>query len=333
MARIGVVRLPIALAVLLMAGPLAAHPLAPALLEIRALGDGGAEVGWKLPRTHPLGADAVPRLPERCHAVTPATTAVDGTGLTSRWRVECGSAPLTGERIGVDRLAALPSGAVIRVVFADGRIAEGILSRDQPDFVVPAEPRPWDVFASYVRLGVNHILTGPDHLLFVFGLVLLAGVTRRLLATVTAFTLGHSVTLTAAALGLVAVPVAPIEVAIAASVFVLAVELARDPSPPSAIRRRPWVMAFVFGLLHGLGFASALTEAGLPAGEIPLALLGFNLGIEVGQIAFVGCVLALGRSLRPLARRMPRWGRWVPVYAMGSLAALWWIERTAAVLR
>jgi hypothetical protein len=92
-------------------------------------------------------------------------------------------------------------------------------------------------------------------------------------------------------------------------------------------------MAFVFGLLHGLGFASALTQAGLPAGEIPLALFGFNVGIEVGQIAFVGCVLAIGTSLRPLARRMPLWGRWVPVYAMGSLAALWWIERTATLFR
>src|SRR5215470_10504786 len=206
MVRIDVVRLPVALAVLLVAGSLA--------------------------------AGAVPRLPERCHAVTAATTAVDGTGLTSRWRVECGSASLTGERIGVDRLTALPSGAVVRVVFADGRVAEGILSRDHPDFVVPAEPRPWDVFAAYVRLGVGHILTGPDHLLFVFGLVLLAGATRRLLATVTAFTLGHSITLTLAALGLVRLPPAPIEVAIAASVFVLAVELARDAGRPSAIRRR-----------------------------------------------------------------------------------------------
>src|SRR5262249_29451729 len=262
-----------------------------------------------------------------------ATTAVDGTGLTSRWRVECGSASLTGERIGVDRLTALSSGAVVRVVFADGRVAEGILSRDHPDFVVPAEPRPWDVFASYVRLGVNHILTGPDHLLFVFGLVLLAGTTRRLLATVTAFTLGHSVTLTAAALGLVAVPVAPIEVAIAASVFVLAVELARDPDRASAIRRRPWTMAFAFGLLHGLGFAGALAEAGLPRDEIPLALLGFNLGIETGQVAFVACVLAAGAALWPLVRRLPPWRRWVSAYAMGSLAAFWWIERTAALFR
>ena len=199
----------------------------------------------------------------------------------------------------------LPSGAVVRVVFADGRVAEGIIARDRPTFVVPDAPRPWDILAAYVRLGVGHILAGPDHLLFVFGLVLLAGATRRLLATVTAFTLGHSVTLTAAALGLVAVPVDPIEVAIAASVFVLAVELARDPGRASAIRRRPWVMAFAFGLLHGFGFAGALAEAGLPGDEIPLALLGFNLGIEAGQVAFVACVLAAGAALWPLAHRAP----------------------------
>jgi hydrogenase/urease accessory protein HupE len=327
------VRPVLALAVVLVAGPLAAHPLAPALLEIRELGNGLADVTWKVPRDRPPGAAAVPRLPERCRALTPEVTGVDGAGMATRWRVDCGAASLAGERLGVTHPEMLPSGAVVRVVFSDGRVAEGVLAGEPPFFEVPATPRPWRVLVDYARLGVGHILTGPDHLLFVFGLVLLAGASRRLLTTVTAFTLGHSVTLAAAALGLVRLPAAPIEVAIAASVFVLAVELARDPDRPSAIRRRPWVMAFVFGLLHGLGFASALTEAGLPAGEIPLALLGFNLGIEVGQIVFVGCVLAIGRSLRPLARRMPRWGRWVPVYAMGSLAALWWIERTATLFR
>jgi hydrogenase/urease accessory protein HupE len=327
------VRLVLALAVVLVAVPLAAHPLAPALLEIHELGGGGAEVTWKLPRARPPGPAAVPVLPERCRAVTPEVTAVDGAGVATRWRVECGAASLARERIGVEHPEGLPSGAVVRIVFADGRVAEGIIAGDQRVFVVPEEPRRWDVFVAYARLGVSHILTGPDHLLFVFGLVLLADTTRRLLATVTAFTLGHSVTLAAAALGLVEVPVAPIEVAIAASVFVLAVELARDPTRPSAIRRRPWAMAFGFGLLHGLGFASALAEAGLPGGEIPLALLGFNLGIEAGQIAFVACVLAARTFLRPLARRRPLWGRWVPVYAMGSLAALWWIERTATLFR
>jgi len=327
------VRLVLALAAVLAAVPLAAHPLAPALLEIRELGNGIADVTWKVPRDRPPGAAAVPRLPERCHALTTEETGVDGAGLATRWRVDCGAAPLAGERIGVAHPEMLPSGAVVRVVFPDGRVAEGVLAGDPPVFQIPAAPRPWRVLLDYARLGIGHILSGPDHLLFVFGLVLLAGASRRLLTTVTSFTLGHSVTLAAAVLGLVRLPPAAIEVAIAASVFVLAVELARDPGRPSAIRRRPWVMAFVFGLLHGLGFASALTQAGLPAGEIPLALFGFNVGIEIGQIAFVGCVLAMGRSLRPLARRMPLWGRWVPVYAMGSLAALWWIERTATLFR
>ena len=149
----------------------------------------------------------------------------------------------------------------------------------------------------------------------------------------TAFTLGHSITLVAAALGLVALPQAPIEAAIAASVFLLAVELARDPAMPSAMRRRPWLMAASFGLLHGLGFAAALTDAGLPRTDVPIALFAFNVGIELGQVAFVAAVLAARAVGEPLWRRLPAWGFRAPLYAMGSLAAFWWIERTAALFR
>jgi HupE/UreJ protein len=163
--------------------------------------------------------------------------------------------------------------------------------------------------------------------------VLLAGATRRLLATVSAFTLGHSVTLSLAALGMVDFPPRAIEVAIAASVLLLAVELARRPAAPTLMRRRPWAMAAAFGLLHGLGFAGALREAGLPAGEIPLALLSFNIGIELGQVAFVLAVLALGRAAARPVERIPAWLRRVPVYGMGSLAGYWWLERALALVR
>jgi hydrogenase/urease accessory protein HupE len=176
---------------------------------------------------------------------------------------------------------------------------------------------------------VEHILTGPDHLLFVFGLLLLVSTSRLLLQTITAFTLGHSITLSVAALGLATVPQRPIEVLIAVSVLVLAVELARDPAHASLLRRFPWAMALLFGLLHGFGFAGALAEAGLPPGDIPLALVSFNVGIELGQLAFVGAVLVLGVALR----------RWLPslaarsnrpaIYAMGILAAFWCYERLA----
>jgi hydrogenase/urease accessory protein HupE len=180
---------------------------------------------------------------------------------------------------------------------------------------------------------VLHIATGFDHLLFVFGLVLLAGGVRRLLWTVTAFTAGHSVTLSLAALGVVRFPTAPIEVAIAVTILVLALELARgaDPSQESLLRRRPWAVAFAFGLLHGFGFAGALAGIGLPQEEIPVALFSFNVGIELGQIAFVAVVLALRRILAPALSGAPDWLARAPVTAMGALAVYWCLDRVAGL--
>src|SRR5262249_27209369 len=153
------------------------------------------------------------------------------------------------------------------------------------------------------------------------------------LATVSAFALGHSITLTLAVLGFVDLPSGPIEVAIAASILILAVELARPRGADTRIRRRPWLMAAGFGLLHGLGFAAALREARLPAGEIPSALPSFNLGMEAGQLAFVLAVLALRAAAAPLVVRLPEWVDRIPVYAMGSLAGYWWLDRLLALMR
>jgi hydrogenase/urease accessory protein HupE len=177
------------------------------------------------------------------------------------------------------------------------------------------------VLSSYVRLGVLHISTGPDHLLFVLGLVLLVVGRRRLLWTITAFTVGHSVTLSLASLGLVHIPPAPIEVAIALTLLWVAIELARDRAQPTWSRRFPWALAFVFGLLHGLGFAGALAQVGLPDSEIPLALFGFNVGIEIGQLIFVGAILLV----RPLTRD-PRLSP-VPACAIGTLASFFMLDR------
>ena len=258
--------------------------------------------------------------------------AEEGGGVWTRWAVDCGTGGLVGEPIAVRGPGSLALGALVRVTLADGRLVQGVVSPAHPVFTVPPRPRALDVVRDYVRLGVAHILAGPDHLLFVFGLVLLAGTARRLLVTVSAFTLGHSITLTLAALGIVDFPSRVIEVAIAASILALAVELARRPAAPTLVRRRPWTMAAAFGLLHGLGFAAALREAGLPAGEIPLALLSFNAGIEVGQVLFVLGVLALGRAAGRQTRRMPPWARRAPVYGMGSLAGYWFLERAIALV-
>jgi hydrogenase/urease accessory protein HupE len=309
-----------------------AHPLAPCVLDVREVGGGRAEVGWKTPRARPREARLEPVLPERCRSTGPRTASEDGGGLWTRWAVDCGPGGLVGERLGVAGPGRLALGALVRVTLADGRVVQGVVSPARPFLTVPPRPRVLDVARDYVRLGVEHIAGGPDHLLFVFGLVLLANRLRRVVGTVSAFTLGHSVTLTLAVLGMVAFPGRPIEVAIAASVLVLAVELARRPLTPTLIRRHPWAMAVGFGLLHGLGFAAALREAGLPAGDIPLALVSFNAGIELGQIAFVVAVLALRAAAGSLPERMPPWARSVPVYVMGSLAGYWWLERTLELL-
>lgn len=316
-----------------MAAVARAHPLAPCVLEVRETGGGRIDVGWKTPLIRPRDAVLEPVLPARCRALGSPATADEGGGLWTRWTADCGSGGLVGERLGVTGPGSLTLAALVRVTLADGRVVQGVLSPSHPDLIVPPHPRAFDVMRDYGRLGVEHILGGPDHLLFVFGLVLLAGTARRLLATVSAFTLGHSVTLSLAALGFVDFPSRVIEAAIAASVLALAVELARRPASPTLMRRYPWAMATTFGLLHGLGFAGALREAGLPAGEIPAALLSFNVGIELGQLAFVLAVLAIGRAAGGLVARMPPWARRVPVYGMGSLAGYWWLERMLAFVR
>ncbi|HLK09753.1 MAG TPA: HupE/UreJ family protein [Candidatus Binatia bacterium] len=321
-----------AVAVALTSVPLRAHPLAPALLEVQEHDGGLVAVGWKMPLLRPRGTALAPVLPAGCHDVGPRAVTRDETGVWTRWTADCGPGGLVGAQLGATGFGTIGLGALVRVTLADGRVAQGVVTLARPLLTVPPRPSVLAVVRDYVRLGVEHILTGPDHLLFVFGLLLLAGSVRRLLATVTAFTVGHSVTLSLAALGLVDLPSRPIEVGIATSVLALAVELARPPGP-TLMRRRPWAMAAVFGLLHGLGFAAALREAGLPSGDIPLALVSFNTGIELGQLAFVVGVLALAATVGRVRVGFPLWMRRVPVYAMGSLAASWWLERTWALLR
>lgn len=311
-------RVVVVLAGLLLPLAAAAHPLAPGLLEVRERDDGRVTVAWKTPLAVPRDVVLVPDVP--CPALDAPVTTLVGGARRETWTADCGGS-LVGRRIGVGGLVG-PLTAVVRVVFADGRVVQQVIGAGDPTLVVPARPTRWDVVRSYGALGFVHVLSGADHLLFVLGLVLLGG---NVLATVTAFTVGHSVTLSLAALGIVDVPVRPVEVAIAASVLWLAIELAQ--TTPSPLGRRPWLLAGTFGLLHGLGFAGALREAGLPAGEIPLALLSFNVGIEAGQVGVVVVLLMLGVVARPLVARAPAWLTRVPVYVMGALAAFWCFER------
>ncbi|MFI5364577.1 MAG: HupE/UreJ family protein [Candidatus Binatia bacterium] len=320
------------LLVLLTPGGSLAHGLAPALLSLRETGAGLFEVTWKSSTLRLPGTNVQPALPAHCRQTSSATAADDNERVTLRWTIDCGPSGLTGQSIGVDDLATAKIDALLRIERPDGTTIQTVLSARAPSFTVPAQPSRWDVVHGYAALGIEHILTGPDHLLFVFGLLLLVSASRLLLQTITAFTLGHSITLSMAALHLAQVPSRPVEVLIALSVLTLAVELARDAGRGTLLRRFPWAMALAFGLLHGFGFAGALAEAGLPPGDIPLALVSFNGGIEIGQLVFVGAVLAAGAVFT----------RWVPsaaarcvrpaVYAMGILAAFWCFERLAVWL-
>ncbi len=315
--------------VLLAPAPAGAHALSPALLVLHEGARGVVDVTWKIPLLRVVGADLRPVLPADCTAAGPPAVSDDAESVTARWSVDCGAGGLTGKRIAVDGLAAAKTDALLRLELADGRAVDTVLRAAEPSLVVPAGQNRLGLASRYVTLGVDHIMTGYDHLLFVFGLLLLAVDTRALLATITAFTLGHSVTLTLAVLGVARVPAPPVEVLIAFSIFVLAVELARPerPGDSTLMRRRPWLMALLFGFLHGLGFAGTLRAAGLPAQAIPLALFGFNVGIEIGQLTFVLAVLAATAIARPLLKRLPIWTQALPVYAMGALAAFWMIER------
>ncbi len=325
-------RLLVVVALAWTAAPAAAHPMAPALLELTELGAGKAAVLWKTPRLLPSGVPMEPVLPDRCRLLGGRDVAPTADAMVERWSIDCGAGGIVGLAVGASGLAENAATAVLRISFADGRSVRALLTGGRPAFEVPPRESRLAVLLSYLALGVEHLAFGLDHLLFVFGLLLLIRERGRLLAAITSFTAGHSVTLSLATLGIVAFPTGAIEAAIAASIVVLAAELEnRRAGKASLLASRPWLMALGFGLLHGFGFAGALADVGLPEGEIPLALLGFNAGIEVAQIAAVVVFLGIGAVAGALRASVPLWLARAPAYGLGTVAAYWCVERTAAL--
>jgi hydrogenase/urease accessory protein HupE len=306
-----------------------AHEVRPGFLELRATAGNIFLMTWKVPALGAYRLSIEPRLPESCHRIGQPTTVQAGGAFIEFGRVSCARA-LEGERIAIGGLDGTLTDVLVRIESADGSVRTARLTPSNPSFVVPEEPGPLMVLRSYVGLGVEHILFGIDHLLFVLCLLLLVRRLRQLLATITAFTLAHSITLAAATLGFIRVPTTPVEATIALSIVFLASELVRSEVQRGVVARYyPWVVAFSFGLLHGLGFAGALAEVGLPRGEIPLALFAFNVGVELGQLEFVTAVLTLVRLVRLLPLRLPAWGQGAAGYAIGSLAGFWVFVRLA----
>lgn len=311
-----------------------AHRFAPSLLKVSEIADGQYNMVWKTPAQGTSNIPLRPTWPESCEVKNASAPQMEGTGKVSSWQLHCsdlGEDGLVGETLGISGLGANQASAMVMISLRDGRQYQEVLNAEQAEYVVPAESSAGEVASDYSLLGMEHIWGGIDHLLFVFGLLLLVGGGSRLLWTITAFTVGHSITLSLVTLGFFDYPVALVEFTIALSIFVLAVELTRTRKH-DMLWRNPWWLAGGFGLLHGMGFAGALAETGLPQGNVPLALLFFNVGIEIGQIAFILLVLAIWMVVRrPLApwqdRLLP-----VPVYILGALSAMWCIERGLEVL-
>jgi hypothetical protein len=304
-----------------------AHEVRPAYLRIQQTAAEQFDVLWRVPARGDLRLGIYVRLPDSCAAPANRISWQEEGTWVERWATTCPGG-LIGQRVEISGLSSTVIDALARYERMDGTTQVVRLTPADPGFEVTAAESRWQVAVTYVRLGIEHILLGVDHLLFVLALLMLVPNMRTLLWTITSFTLAHSMTLAAATLGWVHVPQAPVEAVIALSILFVAMEIVHwRQGRPGITRRWPWLVAFTFGLLHGFGFAGALNAIGLPEHAIPLALLFFNVGVEVGQIMFIGAVLALSMMLKAVA--LPGWAWRVPVYAIGAMAAFWTIQRIA----
>ncbi len=338
--HLGWLGLPLVLA--LLAGAPSAHEVRPAYLELSQIDEDTYDLLWKVPARGEQALGLHLRLPDGIRIVTPPVATATAGSYLERSRI-FRPGGLVGCEIHVEGLATTLTDALVRVQRLDGSTQVARLTPALPSFVVEAQPGALDVVRVYLSLGIEHILLGVDHLLFLLALLLLVSGWRRLVATITAFSVSHTVTLTLASLGYVRVPGPPVEAVIALSIaFVAAEILRRREGRPGLAERWPWSVSFTFGLLHGLGFAGALHEVGLPENDIPLALACFSAGVELGQLAFVAVVLGFlaagARALAALRLRDPSRSpsaaalETASAHAIGGIACYWLIERTAGFL-
>jgi hydrogenase/urease accessory protein HupE len=313
-------------------GASVAHELRPGFLEIKQTGVETYDVRFKVPARGDMRLGLYVRLPGECSNTEPPRTEHAGGAFLEYLSVSCPRG-LAGHQVAIDGLAGTFTDVVVRVAAVNGAVQATRLTPDQPSFTVAAEPTWLDTAGTYFLLGVEHILLGIDHLLFVLALLLLVRNTWMLVKVITAFTVAHSITLAVAALDWAQIPQAPVEAVIALSIMFVAAETLRHKRTEDDLASKaPWIVAFAFGLLHGLGFGGALKEIGLPQSDVPLALLTFNLGVEAGQLLFVFAVLGLKAIVdRLLELKMP-WARTATSYGIGSLAAVWFVQRLAIML-
>jgi hydrogenase/urease accessory protein HupE len=310
----------------------AAHEVRPGFVELVETGPETYSFLWKKPVGGEIELRIAPVVPQECRLVVPGQEQLSPGALVVRGTLECPGG-IAGRTIAIAGLESTITDVLVRVEHADGRLESYLLRPTEPAVSLGVATTLGQRAFDYFRLGIQHILLGVDHLLFVLGLLLIVGNRWMLVKTITAFTVAHSITLAIATLGYASAPLLPLNAAIALSILFLGPEIVRKwRGETSFTIRHPWVVAFAFGLLHGFGFASGLTAMGLPKAEIPLALLLFNVGVEVGQLAFVLLVIALERSFRVLEVRWPQFVARMPGYAVGMLGAYWTIQRVLVLL-
>jgi hydrogenase/urease accessory protein HupE len=306
-----------------------AHESRPGYLQL-TLGDAeNVNMLLKLPAVGNMRFGLYPNMPANCTELRPPTKYIVDGAYTERGLFRCDGG-ITGETVAIDGLSRTLTDVLVRVERADGTTQVTRLTPSAPSFLVVSTPGVFAVAGTYLAIGFEHILLGIDHLLFVLALLILVKGARKLIWTITAFTIAHSITLAAATLGLMQIPQAPVEAVIALSIVFVASEIVHaSQGRPGLTQRKPWIVAFTFGLLHGFGFAGALTEVGLPEQAVPIALLFFNVGVELGQLAFIAAVVALTILVRRTIEKVPLRTPAAAAYAIGIVASFWTIQRVA----
>ncbi len=310
----------------LLGGNIIAHEVRPAYLELKEITEGHYQIVWKQPVLADRRLPIEPVLPAACEITQEDLPENTNNALIQRWKVAC---DLHSGSVHINGLSRTLTDVMVRVSYLNGDNRTELLRSDKPTLNL-ADPTP--PIASYLQFGIEHLLFGIDHVLFVIGLVLFIRNPLMLLKTITAFTVAHSITLALSVVELVRIPQQPVEAVIALSILFLARELIIAPERRSVITQlRPWLMAFVFGLLHGFGFAGALMDIGLPQEQLAMSLFLFNVGIEIGQLCIIAIMLSSAWLITKT--RLFTSDRWVPAftYAMGGMATFWTLDRILLV--
>ena len=306
-----------------------AHEIRPAYLQIQQTSSDTYKVLWKIPLLNNKAPKLDPILPTGFE-LRPLNEQFLSDAYIRNYTGQYTQA-LNGKTIAVKGQALTLVDVLVQINLLDETSYTLLLQPDKPQAIIPIEPNKWEVFQLYVKLGIEHILLGMDHLLFVLGLLLLVNGIGPLIKTITAFTVAHSITLAVATFDLIRLPAAPVEAVIALSIIFLAKEyISVKEGKTSLTVQYPWLVAFTFGLLHGFGFAGALSEIGFPQKEVPLALFTFNVGVEIGQLFFIGGISLFLFFWGKLNWQLPTWTWRIVPYSIGTIASFWLIERVAS---